>query len=89
MKNTKKMEKMLKKMNLDRRIKKGGKDSSDSDSSENEEAAMDIDMTATKQIQKKKPLPRSYYQALKKSIRRKIKDGNLPDIAKLDAMLAD
>ena len=79
---------MLNKMNLDRRIKKGGKDSSDSESSADDNA-MEVDMTATRQIQKKKPLSRSYYQSLKKTLRRKIKDGIMPDMAQLDAMLAE
>ena len=56
---------------------------------------MDIDQVpvVTKQIKKRKPLPRSYYQALKKTLRRQAKtagaEGLKTDIAKLDAILAE
>lgn len=77
----------MRKMNLEKRNNKRGiMDSSDSDSSDNEEKPMEIEMSANKQI-KKKPLPRSYYQSLKKTLRRKLKDGIIPDVSKLDAML--
>ncbi len=36
-----------------------------------------------------KPLPRSYYQELKKRLRRKLRAGLLPDISKIDQMLID
>ena len=86
------MAKMMKKMNLDQSgIKaKLAKQDSDSSESEEEEEQMDgVEMNVTKVIQKKKkPLSKSYYRALKKSLRRKIKDGQLPDIGKLDKMLS-
>ena len=56
---------------------------------------MEIDQapSITKTIKKKKPLPRSYYQAMKKSIRRQAKavgcEGMEEDIKKLDAILAE
>ena len=41
-------------------------------------------MQVTRLIHKSKPRSRSYYKALKKSLRRKIKDGQVPDVSKLD-----
>ena len=53
---------MMRKMNLEKRTKKGGIiDSSDSESSDNDEnKPMEVEMTVSKQI-RKKPLPRTYY----------------------------
>ena len=78
---------MLKKMNLDKQ--KVESDSSDYEDIE-EPVDMDVDATvgATKSIKKKKPLPRSYYQAMKKNLRRQAKSGILPNIAQLDELLA-
>jgi hypothetical protein len=51
---------------------------------------MDVDQVkVTKTIKKKKPLPRTYYQAMKKTLRRQAKNGFTPNIAQLDAMLAE
>ena len=86
-----KMAKMMKKMDLSGTAKKketrkgGAASDSDSDDSENQEQQMEVDMAVTKSITKKKPLSRAYHQSLKKTLRRKIKDGQLPDMAKLDA----
>jgi hypothetical protein len=58
-KNTRKMEKMLNKMNLDKSAPEG--DSSDYEDVKSQED-MDVDaQTITKTIKKKKPLPRTYY----------------------------
>ena len=67
-KNTRKMEKMLKKMNLEKSAPEG--DSSDYEDVKSQED-MEVDqVTVTKTIKKKKPLPRTYYQAMKKTLRR-------------------
>ena len=88
------MAKMMRKMDLSgaskpKKERKGGmvSDSSDSDNSEGEQN-MEVDMKITKSIKKKKPMSRSYYQALKKNLRRSIKDGRMPDMSKLDQELA-
>ena len=95
-KDAKKMSKMLGKMNLDSSAIQNAKkkkidlnSSSDSDSDSESDDNMEVDeennlMQGTRLIQKSKPRSRSYYRALKKSLRRKIKDGQLPDVAKLD-----
>ena len=58
-KNTRKMEKMLNKMNLDKSAPEG--DSSDYEDVKSQED-MEVDaMPITKTIKKKKPLPRTYY----------------------------
>ena len=97
-KNAKKMERMMKKMALGEgksaRMKKLGVDSSDDSSDDNEQderMAEDAPMQGvTKSITKgPKHLPRSYYQGLKKTLRRKLKCGILPDVQKLDQMLAE
>ena len=92
-KNTRKLAKMMKKVSLNKSHGKKMEELGSSDSSDEEQQWEDMEVdqkmnvAATKTITKKKPLPRSYYEALKKSLRRRIKDGNLPDISKLDAML--
>ena len=92
-KNAKKMAKMMKKMTLATTTgKKANDDSSASETEQEQEQDMEITQTAqsaTKQIFKKKPMSRSYYQALKKSLRRRIKDGNMPDISALDKKLGN
>ena len=96
-KEKKKLAKMMKKMDLtgaskQKKEKKGGNvaDSSESDESnaDNEEQQMEDVVKFTKIIKKVKPPSRSHYKDLKKNLRRKIKDGRLPDVAKLDEMLA-
>ena len=97
-KNTRKMEKMLKKMSIGQESSKKKKinmqDSSDESSDDEvnvQDVGMQIDQIGgpSKTIQKKKKvLSRSYYQSLKKDLRRKIKDGNVPNIDKLDKLLA-
>ena len=90
--NTLKMERMLKGMSLDQ-TKSGiqGKLDLDSDS----EGHMEVDEASramaqpTKVIAKTKKRNREYYQQLKKSLRRGVKDGRLPDPSKLDRMIAD
>ena len=87
-----KMQRMMKKMNL-----AGGKKNEDSSDWEDavSETGMEVDQAPamTKLIKKRKPLPRSYYQALKKSTRRQAKAGGnsglKEDISKLDAILAE
>ena len=88
-KNTRKMAKMMKKMTLAKKSKRVA-DSSSSDEEDSQHGDMEVDTqpAVTKLIHKKKPLPRSYYQALKKNLRRKVKSGMMPDIAKLDKLLA-
>ena len=59
---------MLKKMNLDKSAPEG--DSSDYEDVKSQEE-MEVDQVkVTKTIKKKKPLPRTYYQAMKKTLRR-------------------
>jgi hypothetical protein len=67
-KNTRKMQKMMKTMDLAGNAKAEG-DSSDFEDIE-EEAPMEVDTVMTKTIKKQKPLPRTYYQSLKKTLRR-------------------
>ena len=93
-KNTRKMAKMMNKMNLNQsgvkaKLAKQSDGSSDDSGSESDDQQMEgVQVPVTKTIQKrKKPLSRSYYQALKKNLRRQIKDGIMPDIGKLDKML--
>ena len=66
-KNTRKMQKLMKSMDIAGTAKPEG-DSSDYEDVE-EEAPMEVDTVITKAIKKKKPLPRSYYQSLKKTLR--------------------
>ena len=86
---------MLNKMDLTgSKSKKMAKDDSSSDDDQwsdvdsKKDQAMDVDEVpgvASKGIKKrKKPLGRAWHQALKKTLRRKIKTGALPDMSKLD-----
>ena len=89
---TKKMHKMMKKMQLGtgKNMNEGSSDSSDWEDvpESNADADMEITTGMTKTIgKKKKPLPRSYYEALKKNIRRRVKEGSLPNIEQLDKIL--
>ena len=88
---SKKMQKMMKSMNLAGAQKGDNSSDWESDKSEND---MEVDhTTVTKLIKKKKPLPRSYYQALKKSARRQAKAagcaGMKLEIDKLDDIIAE
>ena len=92
-KNAKKMSKLMKKMNLEgggikQKLKNQGGDSESSDEESDDGQMEGVTVMATKQIKKKKVLSKSYYQELKKNLRRMVKDGRAPDIAKLDKMLA-
>ena len=72
---TRKMQKMMKKMSIAGAGKKGN-DSSDWETDSNKSGGdMEVDQAPviTKTIKKRKPLPRSYYQAMKKSLRRQAK----------------
>jgi hypothetical protein len=78
----------MKKMNIDK-VKKT-EDSSDYEDVSEAPSEMEVDaVPVTKTIAKKKPLPRSYYQALKKTLRRHTKCGTLPNIAQIDNLLAE
>ena len=78
---------MMKNMDLSGTNKKRAADSSDSDS--NEEAKMEVDTAMTKGIKKTKVRNRQYYVDLKKNLRRRMKDGRVPDISELDKLLAE
>ena len=89
---TKRMHKMMKKMQLGsgKNMNEGSSDSSDWEDQPDDKAdtEMDIGGGVTKTIaKKKKPLSRSYYEALKKNIRRRVKDGSLPNLEQLDKIL--
>ena len=90
-----KMQKMMKKMNIAGAGKKGDSSDWETDSAKGSGDEMDVDQAPviTKTIKKRKPLPRSYYQALKKSMRRQAKaegaQGMKDSIDKLDEMLAE
>ena len=82
------MARMMEKMNFEGKGK--AEDSSDwEDASDNDKMDVDATPQMTKAITKrKKPLPRTYYEAMKKSLRRQAKCGTLPSLDRLKEMLA-